>query len=106
MAADTAEFHNRAMDPVRNPYSPGAGTPPPALVGRGLCYRPRDGVIDFTVPMFDEFVRRALTRARSKAPERGATRVRHTIGICYCALHLNKRRATHVDREPRAGRIP
>lgn len=23
------------MDPVRNPYSPGAGTPPPALVGRG-----------------------------------------------------------------------
>ena len=22
------------MDPVRNPYSPGAGTPPPALVGR------------------------------------------------------------------------
>ena len=49
------------MDPVRNPYSHGAGTPPPALVGRGFCYRPRDGVIDFTVPMFDEFVRRALT---------------------------------------------
>ena len=22
------------MDPVRNPYSPGAGSPPPALVGR------------------------------------------------------------------------
>jgi Cdc6-like AAA superfamily ATPase len=22
------------MDPVRNPYSPGAGAPPPALVGR------------------------------------------------------------------------
>ena len=22
------------MDPVRNPYSPGAGTPPPALAGR------------------------------------------------------------------------
>jgi hypothetical protein len=27
------------MDPVRNPYSPGAGTPPPALVGR-------DGLIE------------------------------------------------------------
>ena len=24
------------MDPVRNPYSPGAGTPPPALVGRDV----------------------------------------------------------------------
>ena len=23
------------MDPTRNPYSPGAGSPPPALVGRG-----------------------------------------------------------------------
>src|SRR5262245_55170405 len=22
------------MDPVRNPYAPGAGTPPPALIGR------------------------------------------------------------------------
>ena len=32
-----------------------------ALVRCGLCYRPRDGVIDFTVPMFDEFVRRVLT---------------------------------------------
>ena len=55
---NAAGFHNRAMDPVRNPYSPGAGTPPPA---RGLCYVPGDGFIDFTVPMFDEFVRRALT---------------------------------------------
>jgi len=23
------------MDPVRNPYSPGAGSPPPELAGRG-----------------------------------------------------------------------
>lgn len=28
------------------------------LIKRGLCYSPRYGVIDFTVPMFDEFVRR------------------------------------------------
>ena len=25
---------NPGMDPVRNPYSPGAGTPPPELAGR------------------------------------------------------------------------
>ncbi len=31
-----------------------------ALIRRGLCYSPRPGVIDFTVPMFDEFVRRAM----------------------------------------------
>ena len=23
------------MDPIRNPYAPGAGTPPPELAGRG-----------------------------------------------------------------------
>ena len=32
-----------------------------ALLKRGLCYTPRHGIIDFTVPMFDEFVRRAMT---------------------------------------------
>ena len=31
-----------------------------ALIKRGLCYSPRYGVIDFTVPMFDQFVRRWL----------------------------------------------
>jgi len=31
-----------------------------ALIKRGLCYSPRYGVIAFTVPMFDEFVRRWL----------------------------------------------
>ena len=30
------------MDPVRNPYSPGAGTPPPALVGRDAELRDFD----------------------------------------------------------------
>lgn len=29
-----------------------------ALIKRGLCYSPDHGIIDFTVPMFDEFVRR------------------------------------------------
>ncbi len=31
-----------------------------ALVKRGLCFAPRHGEIAFTVPMFDEFVRRSL----------------------------------------------
>ncbi|WP_419842091.1 AAA family ATPase [Candidatus Poriferisodalis sp.] len=29
-----------------------------ALIKRGLCYAPRHGIIDFTVPMFDQFIRR------------------------------------------------
>lgn len=29
------------------------------LTKRGLCYSPRRGVISFTVPMFDQFVRRS-----------------------------------------------
>ena len=28
------------------------------LIKRGLCYSPRHGIIDFTVPMFDQFIRR------------------------------------------------
>ncbi len=31
------------------------------LIKRGLCYAPRHGVIDFTVPLFDEFIRRVVT---------------------------------------------
>lgn len=31
-----------------------------SLIKRGLCYSPRHGVISFTVPMFDQFVRRWL----------------------------------------------
>ena len=31
-----------------------------SLIKRGLCYAPEHDVIDFTVPMFDEFVRRSL----------------------------------------------
>ena len=35
------------MDPVRNPYAPGAGTPPP----------------ESAVPLFDCFMRRTLLQA-------------------------------------------
>jgi hypothetical protein len=31
-----------------------------SLIKRGLCYAPRHGELSFTVPMFDEFVRRTL----------------------------------------------
>ncbi|MDH3571499.1 MAG: ATP-binding protein, partial [Gemmatimonadota bacterium] len=30
------------------------------LIKRGLCYSPRHGIIAFTVPMFDQFVRRSM----------------------------------------------
>ncbi len=72
------------MDPIKNPFSPGAGSPPPELVGRdpileqarillgriktkrpeksmlltGL--RPAHGDMAFTVPLFDEFMIRAM----------------------------------------------
>ena len=32
-----------------------------SLIKRGLCYSPRHGELAFTVPMFDDFIRRALT---------------------------------------------
>ncbi len=32
-----------------------------ALIKRGLCYSPRHGIIDFTVPMFDRFISRRMT---------------------------------------------
>ena len=37
-----------------------AGPTRDALIKRGLCYSPRYGVIAFTVPLFDQFVRRWL----------------------------------------------
>ena len=68
------------MDPVRNPYSPGAGSPPPALVGRNTELEAFDIAVQrlgigrsakslmltglrgaFTGPMFDQFVRRWMT---------------------------------------------
>ena len=44
------------MDSLDNPYRPGAGTPPPALVGR-------DGLID----AFGVTIRRALLRKPGKS---------------------------------------
>jgi hypothetical protein len=49
------------MDPVKNPFSPGAGSPPPELVGR-------NSILDmaFTVPLFDEFMRRAIPEFQAR----------------------------------------
>ena len=46
------------MDRRTDPYAPGAGTPPPELVGRdelgkGMAYSPAHGDTAFTVPHFD-----------------------------------------------------
>ena len=46
------------------PYRPGDvdewpdADPVASLVERGLCYSPRTGEIDFTVPLFADFIRR------------------------------------------------
>ena len=77
------------MDPFKNPFSPGAGSSPPELVGRdpileqakillgrvkisslgpvrsrlikkGMIYSPAYGDMAFTVPLFDEFMVRAM----------------------------------------------
>ncbi len=81
------------MDPVLNPFAPGAGTPPPELagrdelremirvaiervrrglptksilmvglrgVGKGMIWSPSHGDTAFTVPLFDEFMRRIM----------------------------------------------
>ena len=42
-----------------------AGPTRDALIKRGLCYSPRYGVIAFTVPLFDQFVRRWLAEFSS-----------------------------------------
>ena len=40
--------------------TPGVGALRHSLIEKGLCYSPRYGEIDFTVPLFDDFVRRRL----------------------------------------------
>ena len=35
-----------------------------SLIAKGLCYAPREGRIDFTVPLFDEFLHRQAGKAR------------------------------------------
>jgi len=47
--AESLDKTTRQLGPVRD-----------TLIKRGLCYSPRWGQIDFTVPMFDEFVRRTM----------------------------------------------
>ena len=37
-----------------------------SLIQRGLCYSPRHDVIAFTVPMFDEFIRRKIAKSTSR----------------------------------------
>ncbi len=45
--------------------TPGVGALRHKLIEKGLCYSPRYGEIDFTVPLFDDFVRRRLGAPRS-----------------------------------------
>jgi hypothetical protein len=36
-----------------------------ALIKRAMCYSPRWGEIDFTVPLFDEYVKRWIPSSRT-----------------------------------------
>ncbi len=46
---------------------PTAITPTRAnLIRKGMIYSPRHGVIDYSVPLFGEFLRRALPQLPSK----------------------------------------
>lgn len=47
----------------------GAGPYRDGLIKQGLCYSPRYGWIDFTVPMFDQFIRRTNPDLSMMAPE-------------------------------------
>lgn len=73
------------MDRVLNPYAPGAGSTPPelagrdavrekmmgressslgpvrsSLIGKGMVWSPTHGDTAFTVPLFDEFMKRIM----------------------------------------------
>ncbi len=68
------------MDPIKNPFSPGAGSPPPELVGReGILEQARvlrerlaaragyrtvslEAHEDKSLPLFDEFMLRAMPK--------------------------------------------
>ena len=45
--------------------TPGVASLRDKLIKKGLCYSPRWGEIDFTVPLFDDFVRRRLRPSES-----------------------------------------
>lgn len=49
--------------------TPKAGGQRKTLIDKGLCYSPRYGWIDFTVPMFDQFIRRTNPDLSMTAPE-------------------------------------
>ena len=72
-ASDTERAYLSAMASLgEGPYGSGdvaavlgkgtrqVGTVRDSLIKRGVCYSPGYGLIEFTVPMFDQFVRRAL----------------------------------------------
>ena len=42
--------------------TPQVSTQRNSVIAKGLCYAPRRGVIAFTVPMFDQFIRRRMAR--------------------------------------------
>jgi hypothetical protein len=61
--ADIAAFFKKkgaSFGPVRD-----------SLIKKGMIYSPRYGEIDFTVPLFDQFMKRVVPTAKSKSSRRG-----------------------------------
>ena len=62
------------MDPIRNPYAPGAGTQPPKLAGRGDLRRVSEiAVARFEAPTGYEVVRGAVGPLRKHRPKDAVT---------------------------------
>ena len=57
------------MDPIRNPYAPGAGTPPPELAGRDDIRDNARAILGRSVIGRPAGAARALLRVLDKAPE-------------------------------------
>ena len=51
------------------------------IIKKGMAYSPKRGLIDFTIPLFDEFLRRSLpkpqTTAQKRSRKRGSARQKH-----------------------------
>ena len=55
-----APYGSGAVAPEQAKTTTQVGPVRDTLIKKGLIYAPRHGVVDFTVPMFDEFLRRWL----------------------------------------------
>lgn len=80
--------------------TPGVGSLRDALIKRGLCHAPRRGVVAFTVPMFDDFVRRRLAHGPSPEARLESERRHHGAGGIDDTVERFARLRALDEREP------